>query len=115
MSQVRILVVRKKLLCHLEVGSFFPCSTLNKYCQHDLSHKEEHLSNKDVTLSNSTPKGWSIRNGTRPPTTEADMMAKSSIKWGKALVIIVMSINLPLLYLVGELINPFKVWQKLAV
>lgn len=59
---------------------------------------------------------WGIVNGTetRPPTGDAQKLAKFDKQWDKALATIVLSVDTALLYLVGEPTSPIEVWQILA-
>ena len=57
---------------------------------------------------------WGIVNGTEIAPAEAEPLAKFSTIRDKALAIIVLSVDLTLLYLVGDPMNPIEVWKKLA-
>ena len=57
---------------------------------------------------------WGIVNGTEVAPTEAEPLAKFNTRRDKVLAIIVLSVDPTLLYLVGDPMNPFEVWTKLA-
>eukprot|EP00794_Sanderia_malayensis_P003847 gene3847-4383_t len=59
---------------------------------------------------------WSIvdESETAPPRTEADKYAKFVNRRNRALVIIVLSIDPSLLYLLGDPQDPVTVWKKIA-
>ena len=111
------MVIRKRLLCKNPV-MLWTKKAASKYCQRELYPKGGTYPTWGLQCQMALMKDgvWGIVNGTetRPRPTEADSVAKFITKWDKKLVILVLSIDPPLLYLIGEPTNPIDVWQKLA-